>query len=389
MNAKLFSISLLAVGVLLAGASPASASGYKFTDLGALGGGGGGDSSIAMGINNSGQVAGSTYTSGVMHAIIWNGTTPTDLGGGIYSFGLGINDSGQVVGSSDILGGDYHATLWNGTTPTDLGTLGGSFSQAWDINDSGQVVGRSGTIGNAVAHATLWNGTTPTDLGTLGGSNSIGLGINDSGQVVGSSDILGGDSHATIWNGTTPTDLGTLGGSNSVGFGINDSGQVVGWSLTTGNAVQHATLWNGTTPTDLGTLGGSNSWAYGINSYAYDINNSGQVVGFSEYSNFTSTVHATIWNGAAPTDLNNFLSVSDVDAGWFLATATSINDNGWIAGSAGNRVTGAQVAYLLTPCDTCPINIYPLIPEPETYAMFMAGLGLMGFIARRRKNGQS
>ena len=29
------------------------------------------------------------------------------------------------------------------------------------------------------------------------------------------------------------------------------------------------------------------------------------------------------------------------------------------------------------------------IPEPETYAMFMAGLGLMGFIARRRKNGQA
>ena len=28
-------------------------------------------------------------------------------------------------------------------------------------------------------------------------------------------------------------------------------------------------------------------------------------------------------------------------------------------------------------------------PEPESYAMFMAGLGLMGFIARRRKNGQS
>ena len=32
-------------------------------------------------------------------------------------------------------------------------------------------------------------------------------------------------------------------------------------------------------------------------------------------------------------------------------------------------------------------NLAP-IPEPETYAMFMAGLGLMGFIARRRKNGQ-
>ena len=28
-----------------------------------------------------------------------------------------------------------------------------------------------------------------------------------------------------------------------------------------------------------------------------------------------------------------------------------------------------------------------VVPEPETYALFMAGLGLMGFIARRRKNG--
>ena len=29
------------------------------------------------------------------------------------------------------------------------------------------------------------------------------------------------------------------------------------------------------------------------------------------------------------------------------------------------------------------------VPEPESYAMFMAGLALMGFIARRRKDGQS
>jgi hypothetical protein len=26
-------------------------------------------------------------------------------------------------------------------------------------------------------------------------------------------------------------------------------------------------------------------------------------------------------------------------------------------------------------------------PEPESYAIFLAGLGLMGFIARGRKNG--
>jgi hypothetical protein len=28
------------------------------------------------------------------------------------------------------------------------------------------------------------------------------------------------------------------------------------------------------------------------------------------------------------------------------------------------------------------------VPEPEIYAMFMTGFGLMGFIARRRKNSQ-
>jgi hypothetical protein len=28
-------------------------------------------------------------------------------------------------------------------------------------------------------------------------------------------------------------------------------------------------------------------------------------------------------------------------------------------------------------------------PEPETYALFLAGLGLMGFLTRRRKNHQS
>jgi len=31
------------------------------------------------------------------------------------------------------------------------------------------------------------------------------------------------------------------------------------------------------------------------------------------------------------------------------------------------------------------VNFTPAIPEPETYAMLLAGLGLLGFVARRRK----
>ena len=62
MNAKLFSISLLAAGVLLAAGSPVNASGYKFTSLSAPAPDGyptdGSLSTRATGINDSGQVVG-------------------------------------------------------------------------------------------------------------------------------------------------------------------------------------------------------------------------------------------------------------------------------------------------------------------------------------------
>jgi hypothetical protein len=82
--------------------------------------------------------------------------------------------------------------------------------------------------------------------------------------------------------------------------------------------------------------------------------------------------------------------MSEHNAHWVLENANGINDNGWIVGTVYNTITYDRYAFLLTPCPTC--TSYPYVytvPEPETYAMFMAGLGLMGFIARRRKNNQA
>lgn len=46
----------------------------------------------------------------------------------------------------------------------------------------------------------------------------------------------------------------------------------------------------------------------------------------------------------------------------------------------GNQDPGLDYAFRITPTtSTAPI------PEPETYAMLLAGLGLLGFVARRRK----
>src|SRR5699024_7984756 len=73
------------------------------------------------------------------------------------TYGNGINNSGQVTGSSTASGGEMHAFLYNSDTMvmTDLGTLGGD-STGNSINDSGLVTGSSGTSGGE-EHAFLYD----------------------------------------------------------------------------------------------------------------------------------------------------------------------------------------------------------------------------------------
>jgi probable HAF family extracellular repeat protein len=187
------------------------------------------------------------------------------------------------------------------------------------------------------------------DLGTLA-ANSFANGINDAGQVVG-----GSNGHAFITgpNGTGMRDLGTLGGDGSVAAGINDAGQVAGWSNLAAGGLDHAFITgpNGMGMRDLGTLGGDGSVAAGIN-------DAGQVVGWSDTAvAYVSHAFITGPNGVGMTDLN---SLVHLPPGVVLTSATGINNAG-------------QVIAVAT------------IPEPETYALFLAGLTLVGFIARRKK----
>jgi probable HAF family extracellular repeat protein len=358
---------LLMVGVALLGAS-GSANAQLMYSVSFLFGPDGG-SSAAFGINNLGQIVGSSTGASIT---IWDGAlTPRPLSttGGAS----GINDAGKVVGNT----GDWpniHATAWVGTTATDLGTLGGSRSFAYGVNNSGLVVGAATTAEDAANHATIWNGTNATDLGTLGGISSFAYGVNDSGRVVGEA-CLAADAacHATIWIDTAATDLGTLGGNGSVARAVNNLGQVVGEADITGNSTYLAAIWRSANGgpyviTELSSLG----WGYGS---ARAVNNIGQVVGRAYASD--SEFHAAIWNDSVIADLNVGLDPTAVDAGWLLTDALGINDLGQIVGNATNRTTGVTAGFLLTP--TAPV------PEPETYVLMLAGLAVLGAAAKRRK----
>ena len=163
---------------------------------------------------------------------------------------------------------------------------------------------------------------------------------------------------------------------------------MTGTSFTADNSASHAFITgpNGVGMIDLGTLGGTSS-------YAHSINNSGQVVGLSYIADGSS--HPFIFSNGGMTDL--LLLPSVVKAGWNELIAIAINDNGQIVGygKLASDPDHLQAFLLSFSPDTAftpnPIfipTIPPIIstiPEPQTYAMLLAGLGLLGFMARRRK----
>ena len=112
---------------------------------------------------------------------------------------------------------------------------------------------------------------------------------------------------------------------------------------------------------DLGALGGTAS-------YAADVNNNGQVVG---YAVLNSVQHAFVYENNQMTDLNNLV---DSGLGWTLNRARAVNDLGQIVGY-GTNASGQIRAFLLTP-----------IPEPSTLALLTAAaLGWLCWAWRTRQ----
>lgn len=309
----------------LCGCLPGLADAYAARDLGTLGG----PSSVALALDDAGQVAGYSDTaSGERHAFVW---TPAagmvDLGtlGGTMSVPQAENASGQVVGWSYTAGdAEPHAFSWTAAGGmVDLGTLGGSQSDASAINDSGQIVGGSHLAGDAEFHAfSLSPGGGLVDLGTLGGGYSHAYAVNSSGEAVGESYLAGnGKDHAFAWTAAGGmVDLGTLGSDEETSaFDVNDAGQVVGKSSLTARGNARAFLWTPTRGmTDLGTLGGDYS-------VATLVSGAGQVAGYSLTTKTVGRLDAFSWTAdGGMVDLGSL--------GGRTSIPSAVNDSGTVVG---------------------------------------------------------
>ncbi|HTK81165.1 MAG TPA: T9SS type A sorting domain-containing protein [Bacteroidota bacterium] len=307
----------------------------------------------ATGINDSGVITGITGDN----SFIWREGTVNGIGA-LYPGGFvaaqAINNLNQITGYAPPSADKSPvAFLWENGSMTNLGVPAQISSRGLSINDSGDVAGvgydSSRTYPFLRKDGVVIDVTPP---GTFGGSAA---GINNSGQMAVNGWYNDTVSHAFLWEHGAATDLGTLESGNiSSASAINNVGQVVGFSTLSPSGGAAAFLSSGGTMTNLGYIYNA-PWAF---AFAYDINDAGEVVGYSSYEEVNSANrHAFIWKNGGMIDLNE---VADTSGGWNLTQAMGINNKGdIICWGFQNGVTRSALLR--------PTNIVILSPESTDF----------------------
>jgi probable HAF family extracellular repeat protein len=250
----------------------------------------------------------------------------TNLGtlGGADSAAYGINDAGQIVGSSGILGGPVTHAFFRSTdgTMTDLGVLAGYTSSAQAINNALQIVGAS-TSSAGPSHAFLTQVANCSESITVTSSADSGAGslrqaMNDvcyggtitfasnlSGATIALSSTLTPDKPQTIDGSSLAAHVILSGDSNGDGtgdvqvFSINPGVAVTlkALTITKGQATNYGGgLHNQGTLTVTDSLFSYNTATW----YGGGIDNVGTLtVTASVFSNNTATFGGGLYNESA------------------------------------------------------------------------------------------
>jgi probable HAF family extracellular repeat protein len=215
--------------------------------------------------------------------------------GAIRKLPVDINNRGQVALMLHDPSGERpgRAGIWQvdgRRGVVDLGTLPGYDARPAVINDRGHVAGRVETDYGRTAHAVVWRGGELVELGDLGGGWSAAEAINERGDVLGRSTTADQQVRFFLWRRGRLIDLGPIGAT-----ALNNRGQVVGAGLSDVPGVMHALLWHEGRVIDLGAIADPQQ-----PSFAYDINDRGQILGEVGGRPVIWTIHPPRSEGAHP-----------------------------------------------------------------------------------------
>lgn len=315
----------------------------------------GGQDNRVAGVSNAGDVLGTTCCQPNWQPFVWrSGTTTMADPGWVY----GVNSAGQAAVYSHL---DSRPRVWTPATGSLIASPSFlNWAVPYAINNAGTVVG-TGYDPNVGYRSFVWTpGVSGADVQWLNlpnsGSSADGQEINASSQVTGHY-YNGSTYRAFRWSpgDATATELNVPRPGQSQAYDLNDLGQIVGYSMDGSYYWEpRAFVWTpasggGGSATEL-TLAGS-SW-----SYAYGVNDAGLVVG-------TDSSRAFAWTATqGVVDLNTRIPEASA-LGVYLYDAVAVSNNGAIVAHANTGLVLLQPGSVAIPTvgtiaanDPVPVN---------------------------------
>ena len=216
----------------------------------------------------------------------------------------------------------------------------------------------------------MTDGSSTKDIGLIGSGytnsatgfrNSTASKLNEAGQAIGGAAVYNGSSYigktSWLYDGTTTTEIGITGGvhinnsgSHNTAKELNESGQVIGFSQRYNNGSYNGTtawLYDGVTTKEIGlTSSGhiNSSTAFQKNS-SNKINEAGQVLGSAQrFDGATSRGYdAWLYNGATTKEIGLTGGVHTDSNGTQNNSGSRLNDAGQVTGYA-QRYNGTAAA---------------------------------------------